>query len=183
MTETSRRFRLKERTAEAHRRVDEKIGSFDSARSYGRYLVGLYSFRYPIEQALIKVVLPRELGDWRPTWVSSAIRADLNALGLEAPGGLAAHDGFNTSSSLFGCLYVLEGSGFGARILRTRAHALGLSDTFGASHLAAQASSASWSGFVSALEETPDLDIDIAVSAAIEAFAAAEAAFAELEYA
>lgn len=183
MTETSRRFLLKERTAEAHRRVDEKIGNFDSALSYGRYLSGLYSFRHPIEQALAKVEWPDALGGWRPTCVSSAIRADLGALGLEPATSLMRHAGFETGSSLLGCLYVLEGSGFGAKILLKRALALGLTETFGASHLAMQALSGGWSGFVSALEEAPDLDIDNAASAAIATFAAAEAAFAGREYA
>jgi len=183
MNENSRRFLLKERTAEAHRRVDEQIGSFDNARSYGRYLTGLHGFRHPIEQAFARVEWPKVLGEWRPTCVSSAIQADLNALGLAPATNPARHSGFDTSSSLFGCLYVLEGSGFGAKILLKRAHALGLTDTFGASHLAAQASSGGWGAFASALETTPDLDMDIAASAAVETFAAAEAAFARLEYA
>ncbi|TPN80711.1 biliverdin-producing heme oxygenase [Mesorhizobium sp. CU2] len=160
--------------------MDEKIGSFDSARSYGRYLSGLYSFRHPIEEALEKVEWPKTLGAWRPTCVSGAIRADLGALGLKLAAGLKRHGGFGTSSSLFGCLYVLEGSGFGARILLKRAHALGLTESFGASHLAAQASSGGWGVFVSALEGATDLNIEVAATAAIETFAAAEAAFAEL---
>ena len=182
MAETSRRFLLKVRTSEAHRRVDEKIGSFDSARSYGRYLIGLYGFRHPIEQALANVQWPEVLEGWRPTCVSGDIRADLHALGLEPATDAAMHDGFPTNSSLFGCLYVLEGSAFGARVLLRRAHALGLT-TSGASHLVALAASTGWARFVAALEATPDLDIDIATSAAVETFAAAETAFARPQYA
>lgn len=180
MIETSRRFFLKERTAEAHRRVDELIGGLDDARSYGRYLTGLYGFRQPIEQALFKVEWPRELGGWRPTFVSGEIRSDLEALGLR-PAANGSHDGFGESASLFGCLYVLEGSAFGARVLLKRARMLGLSETHGASHLAAQVSSGGWVPFVSALETASDLDLDIATDAALATFAAAQLAFARLD--
>lgn len=183
MTDTSRRFLLKERTAEAHRRVDEKVGSFDSVPSYGRYLAGLFSFREPVEQALSKVCWPDELAGWRPTLVSADIRSDLDALSLPLPANRFSHPGFSSKSSLLGCLYVIEGSSLGARILLKRASALGIDGASGGSHLAAQASSNGWPRFVAALEAAAGFDPDIASRSAVETFASAEKAFAGLEYA
>lgn len=183
MTETSRRFLLRERTAAAHRRVDEKIGDFDCAQSYGRYLIGLFGFRQPLELTLSRIEWPDALRGWRPTFVSPAIRADLASLGLPQPvAEMARYNHLATKSALFGCLYVLEGSTFGAKLLLKRALALGLSDSCGASHLTAQASSGAWTDFLPVLESTPDFDMDVATSAAIETFSAAETAFAELDH-
>ncbi|MBN9218122.1 MAG: biliverdin-producing heme oxygenase [Mesorhizobium sp.] len=182
MHQPSRRFLLRERTAAAHRRVDERVGSFDTVEAYGHYLTGLYRFRLPIERALRGASFPHSLESWQPTLVGPELSADLLALGLpvhdvpEWPVGLLADD-----SSLFGCLYVLEGSGFGARILLKRALALGLDRGHGASHLSRQASSDSWTVFVSALENADGLDMERVVSAALSTFAAAEKAFTRLE--
>jgi heme oxygenase len=182
MHQPSRRFLLRERTSAAHRRVDERVGSFDTVESYGHYVTGLYRFRLPIERALERACFPENLASWQPTLVGPDLLADIVALGLRAddvpdwPAGMLA-DG----SSLFGCLYVLEGSGFGARVLLKRALALGLDRAHGASHLSRQASSDSWNEFVSALENADGLDMDRAVSAALSTFAAAEKAFSRLE--
>lgn len=178
MHQTSRRFLLKERTALAHRRVDEKVGLFDTIPSYSAYLQGLFLFRRPIERVLEGVKWPAAMGTWRPTLIAGEIAADLSTLGLNADCDRDRHCGFDGDSSLFGCLYVLEGSVFGARVLLKQALALGLDETHGARHLARQASSQSWTAFASALESAEGLDIEAATAAAIDTFAAAELAFA-----
>ena len=77
-----------------------------------------------------------------------------------------------------GMVYVLEGSGLGARVLFKRAEALGLTRDFGARHLAAQvASPDSWREFLAVLEHAEPLDMARVADASMLTFEHAERAF------
>ncbi|MGV3650460.1 MAG: biliverdin-producing heme oxygenase [Devosia sp.] len=74
-----------------------------------------------------------------------------------------------------GWLYVAEGSTLGAGVLLKAARVLGLSEAFGARHLAghSQGRGAAWKAFVEALDAVPlsAADEQRAIAAALKAFA------------
>lgn len=177
MTNTSRRWLLRERTAEAHAAVDAAIGGFDDLASYGTYLRSIAAFRWPIEDRLSTVNWPAALVDWRPAQVSDAIAADLADLGISPHpprDEILPLDG----DGLFGALYVLEGSALGARLLLRRAEAIGMSATHGARHLALLSSNLDgWRGFLSRLEQAEPFDLESALKASLATFNSARLAF------
>ncbi|MDY6962674.1 MAG: biliverdin-producing heme oxygenase, partial [Pseudomonadota bacterium] len=84
--------------------------------------------------------------------------------------------------SLLGTLYVIEGSSLGARVLYRRAQKLGLTEIFGARHLAAQAQSGErWKRLLELLEAAPELDLDRTVEASEAMFFAVGQAFEEMK--
>jgi heme oxygenase len=177
MTDMTRRWLLRERTAEAHAGVDAAVGGFDDLMSYRAYLLALAAFRAPLEKQIAAETWPLALVGWQPKCVGSAIAADLADLGLVAPAGgcgTLALEG----DRLFGALYVLEGSALGARILLKRAQALGLGASYGARHLALLADDIDgWRGFLDRLERAEPFDMDGAVAGSMAAFALAQDAF------
>ena len=115
--------------------------------------------------------------DRQPRLLAAAIRTDLDDLGLTAPPLPERHDLHLHStcpSGLLGILYVLEGAALGARLLYRDAQALGLSDAYGARHLALQAAdTGSWRAFLALLGRSPAFDLEPAASAALATFALA----------
>ena len=177
MTSTPRRWLLRDRTADAHAAVDAAIGGFDDLSTYRAYLKALAAFRAPIEQQLATLAWPDALGRWRPNSVSAALAEDMDDLGVTQD--LSATSALRLDGArLYGTLYVLEGSTLGALLLFQRAQALGLSESYGARHLALLGGSIqSWRGFLERLEEAEPFDLDGAVEASVAAFALAHAAF------
>jgi Heme oxygenase len=110
------------------------------------------------------------------------VRRDLLDLGMDVPlTGAFPLDALDREVAL-GTLYVVEGSSLGARVLYRQAKQLGLSDAFGARHLAAQAESVErWREVVRLLDEMPDLNLDSMVEASELAFAAVGRAFEDLQ--
>jgi heme oxygenase len=177
MQETSRRWLLRERTAEAHAAVDTAVGGFADLLSYKSYLSAISAFRIPLERQLGAVEWPHTLEGWRPNRVAEAIAADMDDLGV-APIPAATGDLPLDGDRLYGILYVLEGSSLGARLLFRRAQALGLSENHGARHLALLGgSSDGWRGFLERLERAQPFDIELAVDASMAAFNSARVAF------
>lgn len=179
MTASSRRFLLRERTSHQHSAVDTAVGSFDTLERYRLYLQGLHAFRLPLEARLDEMPWPPHFSGWRPCFIGDLILRDMDDLNvtIRAP----AH---NISigrdlESLMGVLYVLQGSSLGARILYGRARDLGLSEAYGARHLAGQAQSKDWKTFLQFLDSAPQMDMDRVVEASRAAFAVAETAFRE----
>ena len=177
MQNTSRRWLLRARTAEAHAAVDAAIGGFHDLSGYRAYLRSIAAFRRPIEDWLQTVSWPRTLTDWRPSRVADAITADLEDLGITSVANAELPlplDG----DGLFGTLYVLEGSALGARLLLERAEQLGLSAGFGARHLALLSGNLDgWRGFLACLEQAEPFDIDRALEASLATFRSARVAF------
>ncbi|MBN9363050.1 MULTISPECIES: biliverdin-producing heme oxygenase [unclassified Devosia] len=174
---TSRRWLLRERTAEAHAAVDAAIGGFHDLPSYGNYLRAIAAFRRPIEDRLNSVAWPEALLDWRPARVSEAIAADLADLGIR-PDASRPQQVPLEGDSLFGALYVLEGSALGARLLLARAESIGLSAGFGARHLALLGSNIDgWRGFLARLEQVEPFDLEMALEGSLATFHSARLAF------
>lgn len=175
----TRRFLLRNATRTAHDALDAMIGGFDTVETYRRYLAGTARFRLPVEAGLNAISMPVALGDWRPTFVAAQIRRDLERFELAPSAESAAPLHTETDSALYGILYVLEGSGLGARLLARRAAELGLGEETGAAHLFAQAgNNHAWQAFVVALERAESFDEELAVAAANDMFRRAECAFA-----
>ncbi|MBS7546017.1 biliverdin-producing heme oxygenase [Ancylobacter oerskovii] len=177
MSHDSRRHLLRSLTQQAHAELDASIGGFDSAGDYAGYLKGQYVFRRAVEVGLAGVTWPAGFGDWRPRPLAPLLLADLEDLDLDPPSStLPAIE--MTPADLLGVLYVLEGSGLGARVLHRRAAEIGFDGRFGARHLAAQAGDReSWPAFLALLESAEPFDMGRTVSAALATFAAAGAAF------
>jgi heme oxygenase len=174
----TRRFRLRELTAEAHASLDAMIGDFDSVESYNRYLVGMHGFRSAVESALARAEWPAIFGNWRPDFIASYAADDLMDLGLKPEPVRHEFEIAPDASSLFGIAYVLEGSSLGARVLYKRALALGMTPNHGARHLALQAATIdNWGALLEILEAAEPFDMAAAAKASNETFHIAERAF------
>ncbi|RST86942.1 biliverdin-producing heme oxygenase [Aquibium carbonis] len=149
--------RLKAATQATHERLDRTIlrrQPFASREAYGRLLdvqlrfhreLALF-YRDPALRALIPGLESRQRFD--------LIARDRLDLGLGVPPAEdAAHGPVDVATGL-GWLYVAEGSSLGAAFLLKEAATLGLSETFGARHLAAapEGRGRHWKTFVAALD-------------------------------
>jgi heme oxygenase (biliverdin-IX-beta and delta-forming) len=177
----SRRSALRSSTAVRHAELETVVGALGSRASYVRYLRGMQAFRAPYEAALSELNWRALWGDWRPTFIAESLLDDLNDIGV-APITSRPFDDTRPviadRSSAFGVLYVLEGSSLGARLLYSEAKKLGLSEAFGARHLARQSSGfETWRGFQALLETAEGLELSCAVQAANRAFEAARISF------
>lgn len=174
-TDNTLSLALREKTKSIHDRTDHKImsmGIFSSLDGYRIFLLSQYVFLRDMtniyENEMLRNLLPDLETRNRFPWVE----ADMRDLGLAAP---IAHRGnvipFNPSVAV-GWLYVAEGSKLGANILSKMAMSLGLTESFGARHLAPapEGRGLSWKTFKAAIDSA-DLDRAICVSAAEEAFA------------
>jgi len=121
--------RLREATREAHLSAEAAFAlnaRLESSDAYVRLLAALRGFHRPVEAALAAV--PGWSGLTPGLHISSRLRAglldeDLRQLGVPAPPG-PARPGVVSLPTLahgLGCLYVLEGSALGGRIIARRA--------------------------------------------------------------
>lgn len=167
---------LKGRTAPLHSELDAIVGKLDTLRSYKHYLDALLSFREPLERAVRQARPLARLG-LRPKFIASAIRRDMDDLGLPPAPDMGATTIIDTSQ-LVGTLYVLEGSALGARMVYRRALDLGLSAQFGARHLACQMQDkASWPEFLAVLDRHDQSNAEDTARASVAAFEHALIAF------
>lgn len=182
--EASRARRLKARTHETHDRLDKAIMAnepFSSRARYGRFLEVQHGFHHDIDALYANEVLDRLLPDLAGRRRLALIEQDLADLGIASP----ERDGtpaFGPGRAIdipaaLGWLYVAEGSNLGAAFLLKAAAALGLSETFGARHLAGapEGRGLHWRTFTAALDA---LDLPEAEEARVTA--GAEAAFARV---
>lgn len=173
MSGSERRFELRNRTRDGHERLDAAVGAFATLEAYRRYVAFLGAFRISMDERLRDAVWPRGWR-WRPTFLSDALAQD--AADLDLPPARAARTDIDLAepSALLGALYVLEGATLGARVLRQRAAALGLSDTFGARHLALMSNDiAQWRSFLLLLDAARGFDVERAAASANAVFALA----------
>ncbi|CAN7674653.1 biliverdin-producing heme oxygenase [Rhizobium sp. LjRoot30] len=170
MGHSERRFALRDRTRANHEKLDTAIGAFENLAAYRRYVTFLGRFRFAMDRVLNDVVWPRDWS-WRPTAVSDSIAQDAKDLGLRVTPTETSDVLFDDQSGLLGAIYVLEGSTLGARVLRSRAAALGMTDGFGARHLAVMTRDMScWQAFLRQLDGVEDFDIECAAQAANAVF-------------
>ena len=148
-----RHSEIKKRTLHAHDAVEAVVGPLQCLADYCRYLRGIYSFRAPLEAELESLTWPLEFGGWRPALIRVALAQDMADLEVEPAPRATSPEVSLDVASLLGTLYVLEGSGLGARIIYANARRSGLNDAFGARHLAQQtAAPDNWRHFLQVLE-------------------------------
>jgi heme oxygenase len=188
MSSSSRRFLVRDRTSLSHARVEAAVGSFETLEAYRRYLRGSYIFRAELEKQMAAVRWPAQFSLWSASeCLSDLMLQDMDDLDMLAPAGPSAVSPSVVSSdveSLLGMLYVVEGSSLGARVLYRRARSLGLTESYGARHLAHQSqSNERWSRLLQLLEAAPDLNLDRTVQASEATFDAVERAFSDPKHA
>ena len=181
----SRAKRLKARTHATHERLDSSIMAgepFASRERYGLFLQVQHGFHREIDALYANPVLDRLLPDLPGRRRLGLIGQDLADLGIDPPvaaGEPAFADGGNVDvPTALGWLYVAEGSNLGAAFLLKAAAGLGLSEGFGARHLAAapEGRGLHWKTFTAALDA---LELSEAEEARVTA--GAEAAFARVQ--
>lgn len=111
------RERLRAATANAHRALDARFGTFDltSLNGYRRFLEASAAALLPLEAALERSGVISLLSDWPQRSRRKAIAADLDCIDgtadpLPSPAAMSRHE-------MLGVMYVLEGSRLGARYL------------------------------------------------------------------
>ena len=111
------RYRLKVATADAHARLDGRLGSLDLRRlsDYRMFLEASGAALLPLEQALIDAGVHRHFPDWPSRSRGAAILEDLARVRGDVP-VCPVIEPLNTGV-MFGTLYMLEGSRLGARVL------------------------------------------------------------------
>ncbi|MCI5074047.1 biliverdin-producing heme oxygenase [Oricola sp.] len=174
--------RFKAETHSAHERLDNAIMArepFSSRERYAGFLRVQYLFHRDIDALYRHPVLKSVLPDLDGRRRMSLVAQDLTDLGAAVPVS-PARPAFDLDEpadipTALGWLYVAEGSNLGAAFLLKAAAKLGLSETFGARHLAGapEGRGLHWRTFTSALDEYPlDPDGDErAVAGAVAAFA------------
>lgn len=183
ITEASetRSKRLKANTSAAHERLDNRIMSADPFGANERYVNFLrvqHAFHQEIDALYDNESLAGVLPDLSGRRRLNVIAQDLADLGGTSDlGGPAPHfrpgEAHDIPTAL-GWLYVAEGSNLGAAFLLKAAQRLGLSETFGARHLAGapEGRGLHWRTFTGALDSIAltSADEDRVVAGAVAAF-------------
>ncbi len=159
---------LRAATAASHTRLDALFGGFDLGvrDEYCRFLLAHAAAALSLEAALDAGGMHALLPDWPQRQRASALRADLDALGVTSPPALPASP-LHGDGALWGAAYVLEGSRLGGAVLARRL-AAGLPRRY----LAASALPAAWPQFLKQMDaalQTPS-QLAAAVAAALSAF-------------
>lgn len=178
----SRALRLKALTRDTHERLDDAVmgaAAFATRDGYARFAGVQFLFHRDIDALYGDAALQRLLPDLAGRRRLPLLVSDLADLGLAAPPTAAppvfAPDAAVDVATALGWLYVAEGSRVGAALLRQAAARLGLSDAFGARHLAPapEGPAAHWRSFITALDtiDLPARDEARVIAGAIAAFA------------
>lgn len=175
--ETLRSHRLRARTTAAHQSLDAAISArdpFGDRERYGRFLAVQMAFHAAIDPLYCDPALADALPDLERRRRAVLVRQDMLDLGLDPAAAEADASVPTDFAAGLGWLYVAEGSNLGAAFLLKEAQKLGLSETFGARHLAAPAEGRglSWRTFAAALDAAP-----LAAEDEPKVIHAAEAAF------
>ena len=150
---------LRSATNETHDRLDKRImaaAPFASREHYARFLEVQHAFHRHIDTLCQTPVLAALLPDLNRRRRFALVEHDLADLGrpVPAPDCAPVFPGEPDVPTALGWLYVAEGSNLGAAFLLKDAEKLGLSESFGARHLAPQPEGrgASWRAFTAALD-------------------------------
>jgi heme oxygenase len=173
--------RLKAATREAHRRLDERVIAgrpFEDRQRYGLFLLMQHDFH-----RLVSPLYGREdLGLLLPNLADrdrlAAVEQDLRDLDITPNNETPAPVDLASLETAIGWLYVAEGSKLGAAFLLKAARPLGLSEGFGARHLAGapEGRGLAWKSFTAGLDR-----LALSPDGISRAIAGAEAAFARAE--
>ncbi|WEK48817.1 MAG: biliverdin-producing heme oxygenase [Candidatus Kaistia colombiensis] len=155
---------LKAETRETHERLDGSIMAgrpFESQERYAMFLAVQHDFHRDIDALYSNPALDRLLPDLGGRRRLSDIQQDFADLGVATPAE-ATKPVFDDAADIptaLGWLYVAEGSNLGAAFLIKAAGKIGLSEEFGARHLAGapEGRGLHWKTFTEALDAV-DLD-------------------------
>ncbi|OCW58369.1 biliverdin-producing heme oxygenase [Hoeflea olei] len=176
--EVGRAKRLKRATHSTHERLDQAIMArepFADRERYGRFLAVQHRFHAEIDPLFGHPELQALLPDLEERRRLDLIRQDMADLGMASPtltpGRAEPLPGIAVA---LGWLYVAEGSNLGAAFLLKEAAKLGLSQAFGARHLAPapEGRGLHWRTFTAALDAValPEADEARVVAGAEQAF-------------
>jgi heme oxygenase (biliverdin-IX-beta and delta-forming) len=180
--ELSRTQELKALTADTHDQLDKRIMAnkpFANRDNYARFLIAQYGFLRDCDPLYDNPQLAALFPDLAERRRYDRIAADIRDLERSLPehDTLPALEHKQDIPTALGWMYVTEGSKLGAAILLKMAASLGLSEEFGARHLAGapEGRAKNWREFVAVLD-------GITLSAAEEAraIAGAKAAFTRM---
>ena len=145
----SARAALRAATVDDHTRVDQLFSQLDLASDddYLLFLKAQAAAHLPIEAALDAAGVAALLPDWPQRRRGELLAADLAELGAELP-ELIASPRIKGDASMWGALYVLEGSRLGGALLKR-----GLSDHAPCRFLAAPQQAGAWRKLLAKLEE------------------------------
>lgn len=174
------RSQLKEATEPAHRRLDKGFGALDLTRRehYRAFLSASAAALLPLETLVEAAGISKLLGDWPARSRRTALLSDL--AGLAAPVvSLPLPNREIETATIFGIVYVLEGSRLGAQVLVR--YVLASKDPMVADnvrYLQHGLQEQLWQSFLVQLETVPDVSLNIhrAVEGALFAFLAFEQA-------
>ena len=162
--DVGRAKRLKEATHRMHDQLDKSImtkNPFESRAQYSFFVKVQHRFHREIDALYASPMLDKLLPDLLGRRRFNLIEQDLADLHVTAP-SLDASPVFEKSAdadlpTALGWLYVAEGSNLGAAFLLKEVKKLGLSETFGARHLAAapEGRGLHWKTFIEALDGVP----------------------------
>ncbi|MCP3370682.1 biliverdin-producing heme oxygenase [Bradyrhizobium cajani] len=182
--DASRARRLKAATSGQHDGLDEQImaqNPFANRERYGRFVTVQREFHRDIDGLYLSHALGRLLPGLSSRRRLGLIEQDLSDLGI-VPASLRDRPEFDGKGAdvptAIGWLYVAEGSNLGAAFLLKAAGRLGLSESFGARHLAAapEGRAAHWRTFTMALDA-----VDLSDPEEERAVAGARAAFSRVQ--
>jgi heme oxygenase len=177
----SRTRRLKAATNALHQRLDAAMMArepFATRARYGLFLDVQNAFHRDVDAFYADARLAALLPGLRGRRRLPAIERDLADLGLPVARTAPAADPASDVATALGWVYVAEGSNLGAAFLIKEARKLGLSEDFGARHLAAapEGRGLSWRGFTEALDR-----IELDVGDEVRAVEGARAAFRRVQ--
>ncbi|MBO1540326.1 biliverdin-producing heme oxygenase [Pseudomonas sp. OA65] len=153
----SRSQRLNQITHAPHGKLDALVKAhapFDTPASFARFVVAQYLFQSELVALYNDAELSALIPDLPARCRADAAKADLADLDTEVPAPVAGAVNNPTQAEALGWLFVSEGSKLGAAFLIKRAVGLGLSETFGARHLAEPAGGRAegWKSFTRTLD-------------------------------
>ena len=165
---------LRSVTREAHDRVDSKLSAFDlsDADGYADFLASQAAAFLAVEAALDQAGAAALLPDWQERRRSHALISDLVKLGRDVPVAALAPN-YDDEASIWGGLYVIEGSRLGGAVLRKS-----VPQAFPQTFLGSGAKGA-WPALVAELERNLDDDVVLrrAGSSAVDTFACFESSY------
>lgn len=183
--ELSRAKRLKAATDQVHQRLDMSIMAYDpfaSRARYGLFVITQHQFHRDINALYCSSILGRLIPGLAARRLLDRVEQDLNDLGRVPPDApdrpaFTGDDDLDIPAAL-GWLYVAEGSNLGAAFLLKEAEKLGLSESFGARHMASAPGGRGlhWRTFTAALDA-----VSLSQAEEQRAIAGATAAFARVQ--
>ena len=172
--------RLNQITNEPHTKLDALVKAhapFETQANFARFVVAQYLFQSELVPLYNDAELTAIVPDLPARCRAEAAKADLADLDTEVPAPVAGAVKKPSKAEALGWLFVSEGSKLGAAFLIKRAVGLGLSETFGARHLAEPAGGRAegWKSFVKTLDglqlsAEEEAELDKGAVAAFERF-------------